>query len=819
MKYFITSVLFILFGSSLFAQNNCLDFDGTDDYVSIPSNSIFDINQNVTVEAWVKLDDFNAERPIVTRVGSSFYLYASPPSPSGASKAGFYLEGVSSGWLVSTTSIDDGVWHHIAGTYNGSMLKIFVDGVAEDSVAASGTIPNSAIEVKIGKRNTELFLGKIDEVRIWNSTRTETEIIENMCKSLDGDKGGLVAYYQMNETTGTNVPDISGNGNPGTLTNMDDNDWVASNAYNTWLDVANSTWTTATNWSLGHAPTSSDNVGIPNHGSSHPELTSNIECHNLVVGDGVTLDCKSGSHTIHGSVFNIGTTNLDANTDLTITGSLYMLHHSHFNIKPLADLTIDKNLHTEIWGLEGYFTIESDNSGTGSLIVGGSSSGDVIFKRHVDEASSKGYTWHYVSSPVAGQNIDNAWMTANSILFNDPAHQLYRFDEDTDYWIYYDYTGTKPEDFGDETFVAARGYAATRTAAGELSFTGTVHTNDVDYPTTYTSDKGVGFNLVGNPFTSSIGVTNSASSTGKFLTVNADLLDDSYQALYIWDEGVGYVYGDNDYKVISNGAIGEYTSLSNNYIQPGQAFMVKVASDASDYSLAFNKNMQAHSNDAYYKQDKEIWPSIELIVQNDELSNTAAIGFNENMTLGLDPSYDAGKLKGNPNIALYTRLVEDNGHDFAIQALPEKSMEASIIPVGIDVAKATEMTFSIYQEGMEDTDIRLEDRQNGIFTDLHSKEYTTQVSESGIGRFFLHIGNTTSVEETKLNNIQAYVAGNNIIIQSEQQIQHITLTDITGRTLGVWESIESIPAPKTAGIYFISIVVEGQRITEKIIVN
>jgi len=75
------------------------------------------------------------------------------------------------------------------------------------------------------------------------------------------------------------------------------------------------------------------------------------------------------------------------------------------------------------------------------------------------------------------------------------------------------------------------------------------------------------------------------------------------------------------------------------------------------------------------------------------------------------------------------------------------------------------------------------------------------------------------VPEISESAMQAYVSGNNIIIQSEQQPQRVTLTDITGRTLGVWEKVESIPVPKTAGVYLVSIEAEGQRITKKIIIE
>ncbi len=67
--------------------------------------------------------------------------------------------------------------------------------------------------------------------------------------------------------------------------------------------------------------------------------------------------------------------------------------------------------------------------------------------------------------------------------------------------------------------------------------------------------------------------------------------------------------------------------------------------------------------------------------------------------------------------------------------------------------------------------------------------------------------------------MQAYVSGNNIIIQSESPAERIILTDITSRTLGVRENTESIPVPKTAGVYLVSIEAEGQRITKKIIIE
>ena len=426
----------------------------------------------------------------------------------------------------------------------------------------------------------------------------------------------------------------------------------------------------------------------------------------------------------------------------------------------------------------GNLTITSSVNGTSSLIINETSSGNVIAQRYVNEAS-KAAKWHYISSPVAGQALAG-WMSANSIAQNSSQYMFYRFDEDNDYWIYYGYTGTEPENFGDVNFVDARGYAATRTAAGTYSFTGTVRTNDVTYAATYTADEGHGFNLVGNPFTSSIGITGEATSTQKFLAQNTAILNDNYEAVYIWDEAAGYDGSNQDYKIIANGAVGTNERIYQNHIQPGQAFMVRVASAGN---IVFNNAMQTHSSDIFYKTEKEIWPSIELIAENNELFNSTAIGFNTNMTLGLDPSYDVGKLKGNPNIALYTKLIEDNGVDFAIQTLPTDNSADYIIPVGLDILEETEINFSITSEDLAETDIIFEDRENGSFTDMKKESYNTTVSESGTGRFFLHVGAVNSVENPiAKTNISAYFVGDNLLIKNpENQKGEYQLFDLQGK--------------------------------------
>lgn len=471
----------------------------------------------------------------------------------------------------------------------------------------------------------------------------------------------------------------------------------------------------------------------------------------------------------------------------------------------------------------GYLTIKSTSAGTGSLIVTGEASGNISFQRFVD-VSAKSPKWHYISAPVAGVAIDDDFMTGNSIYSPDGGtnYNFYRWDEDNNYWIIYGSTG-EPEAFGDDTFLDAKGYSLSRSSEGVITFDGAIRTNDVSYNATYTAGFGKGWNMVGNPFTSALAVTSDATTQDKFLTnaANLALLDDNYTALYIWNEGDGYQNNRDDYQVIGNAVLGSYSEIDQDYVQPGQAFMVKVSSAGS---LQFNEEMQAHASVNFYK-DKEIWPSIELLVEGNGLINTTAIGFHEGMTKGLDPSYDVGKLKGNHDIALYTRLLEDNGTDFAIQALPNKNIEDLVVPVRIDVSTAAVYEFSAHQQNLDNYSVLLEDRQENTFTDLRLKSYFATISESGTGRFYLHFKDATAIGEiAPETNISFKVMDGKIIITNpDKEKGIINLMNISGQILSKIElngnEVQAFPIHPVSGIYLIHIKTDKEYVSRKVFIK
>jgi hypothetical protein len=126
--------------------------------------------------------------------------------------------------------------------------------------------------------------------------------------------------------------------------------------------------------------------------------------------------------------------------------------------------------------------------------------------------------------------------------------------------------------------------------------------------------------------------------------------------------------------------------------------------------------------------------------------------FVQNTTIGLDPGYDAGMLKANPDFALYSKLLEDNGIDFAIQSLPDQNYDQYVIPIGIDCKVARDITFTAETVNLPSgCQALLEDRLTKRFTrlDLKDAKYTATVSADtkGTGRFFLHTSDVISGDQ------------------------------------------------------------------------
>ncbi len=129
--------------------------------------------------------------------------------------------------MFSNTSPVKDVWYHVAVTYDGSKMKIYVNGVLEKSQNKTGNIyPYQddfilTIASWAAYDYARTFVGQVDELSIWNIAKTEEEINIIMNQLLDGDEENLVAYYRFDQLDGNVVEDLSGNSVNGTNVGID----------------------------------------------------------------------------------------------------------------------------------------------------------------------------------------------------------------------------------------------------------------------------------------------------------------------------------------------------------------------------------------------------------------------------------------------------------------------------------------------------------------------------------------------------------------------------------------------------------------------
>jgi uncharacterized repeat protein (TIGR03803 family) len=183
-------------------NNHSLYLDGVNDYVSIPNNSILELS-NGTIEAWLRPDwvagSNGGQNPCILAMRNSTGTRYSLHIQDNYSGIGLWN---GSTYQIRSFSFTKGQWYHIAFVDSGTTTEIFINGV---SIGSTNNGFNTAVTgrpLTIGwsnQVNNEYFTGQIDEVRIWNTVRTATEISTQMNSELSGLESGLVAYYQAND--------------------------------------------------------------------------------------------------------------------------------------------------------------------------------------------------------------------------------------------------------------------------------------------------------------------------------------------------------------------------------------------------------------------------------------------------------------------------------------------------------------------------------------------------------------------------------------------------------------------------------------------
>lgn len=197
-------------GTSVYGY--ALSFDGND-YVDFGSPSSLNAVSGMSVSAWVRANSLAGS-------GQFNYVVAKEQSDwvwilrydGSLSKYSFYVKASTDCGASASMSFSTSVWYHLVGTYDGSSIKIYVNGTEKGSSGCSGTIAQSSDKVTMGASYwtsswQRYFNGVIDEVMIFNRSLTQNEITDiynyYSYASVNYPSRLLIRKYSSTEPTST----------------------------------------------------------------------------------------------------------------------------------------------------------------------------------------------------------------------------------------------------------------------------------------------------------------------------------------------------------------------------------------------------------------------------------------------------------------------------------------------------------------------------------------------------------------------------------------------------------------------------------------
>ena len=167
---------------------HALSFNGSSARVQVPDAASLDLTSGMTMEAWVNpAASQTGWRTVVQKQAESYFLMAGSGAgtlrPAAGATYGSSVRDVS-----SASSIPVNAWSHLAVTYDGARLRLWVNGVVVRDVARTGNIGPTANPLWIGGNSPygEYFNGRVDEVRVYRVALSQAEIQADMAAPLGG---------------------------------------------------------------------------------------------------------------------------------------------------------------------------------------------------------------------------------------------------------------------------------------------------------------------------------------------------------------------------------------------------------------------------------------------------------------------------------------------------------------------------------------------------------------------------------------------------------------------------------------------------------
>lgn len=197
-------------------RGSALQFNGIDNQVQISKTGFNLVGGSISFSFWFRLNAVGDNGTFIYQ--NVKYLV----SIDAQGRPGFALytpvwKSLNSGF---TNRVLDTDWHHVAMTYDGSMMKIYLDGLLRTYIANTGNLQSSNGDAYIGRESPiNPFKGTIDEMLVYDRALTDSEVLQIFGSTPDMGNGGdnLVSYWKLDENTGSTANDSKGVNN-GTIT-------------------------------------------------------------------------------------------------------------------------------------------------------------------------------------------------------------------------------------------------------------------------------------------------------------------------------------------------------------------------------------------------------------------------------------------------------------------------------------------------------------------------------------------------------------------------------------------------------------------------
>ncbi len=527
-------------------------------------------------------------------------------------------------------------------------------------------------------------------------------------------------------------------------------------------------------------------TGTNTYSNSHITIPSGDESSSTQPGNGGTYTDKIWNGTVHYSLG--GTTTLPAiiisksnasvipSSDLDITGD--------FVINPGAYFTVPQD---KIMNIAGNTLLKADVNGTASFIEDGTVSfaNPPVIQSYISQDR-----WHIISTPVQNA-LSEVFLGIYLKYFNEPDYS----------WNYV--TSTSFDLTEGSGFMVWSSSASTGNAIVE--YQGQPNNSDIIVTgLSYTATQPLaqrGWNMVGNPYPSSVQWNNVWSRTNVDATI------------YVYDAGTS-----GNYLTYNTGGTG---TLPNGYIAPGQGFWIKA--DNSNASLTIPKSERLHSSQSFYKESIQPGQLLCTVTGNGR-EDKMIIQLNDEATGGFDGEFDAWKLRGD---VLSPQLYSvSQGNELTVNSLP--FAKDLVIPVCLEVG--TDDMYHLLFDELSFND--------GIFVYLEDLQ-TGSVEKIGQGYMYDFYGATTDdkhrfnilITETELSQKEKQIGNQNIY--SFNKTVYITGTGVKDITVTIFDMLGKkvfsegfsnrnaiqIPLDVNGGFYLVKVRCGSDVITGKVFIK